>query len=992
MRRVLKKGPAAVEAMAVILPNELAALEGSGAHIRNKGIERIVQSYADLFEEPTGLPPSRKGNDHRITITADNKPAFRNPFKLGPGESVELRKQLEALLEKKHIRPSSSSYGAPVLLVRKKDGSLRLCIDYRGLNAITERDRYPLPHIDSILDRVGKAKCFSKMDLHSGFYQLRMEEKDVHKTAFVTHEGAFEWLVMPMGLTNAPASFQRLMNRVLAPHRAYAVVYLDDVLVFSDSEEEHATHLQAVLEALRLNNLRLSAKKCIFATAYVGFLGHELGGGKIGMEKGKIEAISTWEVPHTQKQLQAFLGFVNFYRQHVRNFAQIAAPLTDLQGRGDNKGGNKFTMTAGAIAAFHKLRQAMMSAPVLHAIDPHSPFVVYTDASDVAVGAVLHQVVGGEEVCVAFASRKLHDAETRYPARDKELLGVVSALRQWRHYLLGRKFTLHTDHESLQYLTTMDISGRKGRLARWAEELADYDFDLHYIKGKNNIADALTRAPQMMTSTPAAVAIITEAQVHVAGATLGDLERDAYFGPVVRALRGEETTPAIQLRAQRFELAANGLQLLDQDANGTPHKRCCVAGEAHQLALIREHHDTPSAGHPGSERTFASLWPHFFWPRMSKAIKRYVQQCDSCQTTKGATTSAPLHPIDTPPAPGHTLTLDFLEVPMSNHGNDYILTVVDKFSKLLKVAATKKTVTAEQAAELLLSMVLPTFGRLPVALISDRDPRFTESDLWQALWTKLDVACKMTTAHRPQADGQSERANRQVIEYLRHYCNTAGSDWDSPLALAQLEFALNSKVSSATQTSALELHLGRAPIPPAALGASDQGAGTDTQTPLEEKWARAREAMEEARERMVREQGKGEQRVHFQVGDLALLHSRNYPQHRQHKLSAPFLGPFKVKRVLSDLTVELDLPDRLRGIHPVINVDQLKRYLQPTPTAPTPATPPNTASPTPPRTITQLVDERVFRGRRQFLARWASEPSSNDTCHGYAVSMYLLSA
>jgi hypothetical protein len=365
---------------------------------------------------------------------------------------------------------------------------------------------------------------------------------------------------------------------------------------------------------------------------------------------------------------------------------------------------------------------------------------------------------------------------------------------------------------------------------------------------------------------------------------------------------------------------------------------------------------------------------------MNKAIKRFVSQCDSCQRIKAS--NRPRHaiqPVEVPCAPGEVLSLDFLEVPQSLRGHNYILTICDKFTKLVKIRATTKEITAEGAAELVLTTILPTFGRLPSALVSDRDPRFT-AELWTSLWRSLQVDLRMTTAHRPQGDGQTERANRQILEYLRHYVNVAGSDWDLPVHLAQLEFAINSKVSSATGVSPLELHLGRPPVPPAALGQrTESAAGPDAS--VQSKWRLARDAMHEAGDRMMSDQGAKSttpaQRV--TAGDKVLLHLRNYPQFRAHKLTAPYIGPFVVKGVPSLTTVELDIPKRFR-IHKVINIDQLKRYNEGEGHVQKPPPPPlKDAQGRDMFIIDRILMQRKYRNRQQYLVRWAGYGPGDDS-------------
>ena len=970
MRRLLKKR-GQLEYISIVIPKAMEGTPTLSTKVPNE-LEGILKKHAQLFEEPTMLPPQRPNFDHRIVLEPDSKPAYRNYVRLGVEETDELAKQLEALLEKGYIQASASPYGAPALFVKKKDGGLRMCLDYRGLNNITTKDKYPLPNISDILDRVATAKVFSKMDLRAGYHQVRMASEDIYKTAFVTHMGAYEWKVLPMGLTNAPATFQRLMNSTLAPHRGNCVVYLDDILVFSNNIEEHKLHLSAVLESLQQAKLKVHAGKSEFGKSEVSFLGHVVGHGMLGMELGKIEAVRDWKLPTTKKQLQSFLGFANFYRTHVERFSHIAAPLTNLLEKADVRGG--IVCGEKETTAFQQLKSALITAPLLHGIVPAAHKVLFVDASDEAVGAVLHQInTMGEQVPVAFGSRKLTKVERRYPTRDKELLALMFALRQWRHHLLGRNFTVYSDHESLRYLLTMDISGRKDRLARWSEELASYDFDLKHVKGTLNIADALSRlehpTPAEPISTTSVSAVTSKAAMtphEVQGTSIGDMAKDAFFGPIVRALEGRGSASAtVEHRTQRFRLQEGHLYLVGMDSNNMDTLRCCVAGAKQQSLLLKEYHDSESAGHPGVDRTLVALSRHFFWPRMHSAIKRYVRECASCQQTKGRTTAMPPQPIPVPPGPGHTLSLDFMELPLSTSARNSVLVIVDKFSKLVKIVPTTVNATAEETADIVFSVALTTFGRLPAALISDRDARFT-SELWQQVWKSYSTRLHLTTAHRPQADGQTERANRQVLEHLRHYCNQEGADWDKPRRLAQVEFALNAHASETTGTSAFELLTGRAAIAPIATGVQhvEKAAGTSITPAMHEARTRlARDNMEAAGDRMVAANGDGNTiKERFKIDDKVLLHTRNYPNRRAHKLQPPYIGPFRVIEVLSQRTVRLQLPDHYR-IHPVINVDQLKRFQEL-------AVPTEGGVEGDSLTIEKIVDAKVVRGKRQYLVRW----------------------
>ena len=396
----------------------------------------------------------------------------------------ELRTQLEELAEKGYIRNSTSPWGAPVLFVKKHDGSLRLCIDYRQLNRVTVKNKYPLPRIDELFDQLGGSQFYSKIDLRSGYHQLKIREEDIPKTAFQTRYGHFEFLVMPFGLTNAPATFMDLMNRVFRPYLdQFVIVFIDDILVYSKTWEEHAQHLRIVLQTLREHQLYAKKEKCDFWLTEVKFLGHVISGQGISVDPSKVETVLQWERPKNVAEIRSFLGLAGYYRRFVKDFSSIAAPLTRL-----TKKEVRFEWDAGCEHAFQELKVRLTSAPILTIPNTEEPYEVYSDASGVGLGCVLMQ--GGH--VVAYASRQLRPHERNYPTHDLELAAVIFALKIWRCYLYGAMFQVFSDHKSLKYLFTQKDLNLRQR--RWVEYMEDYDFTLQNHPGKANVvADALSR-------------------------------------------------------------------------------------------------------------------------------------------------------------------------------------------------------------------------------------------------------------------------------------------------------------------------------------------------------------------------------------------------------------------------------------------------------------------------------------------------------------------
>ncbi|GJU26812.1 putative reverse transcriptase domain-containing protein [Tanacetum coccineum] len=444
----------------------------------------IVREFPEVFpEDLPGLPPARQV-EFQIDLVPGAAPVARAPYRLAPAEMQELSTQLQELSDKGFIRPSSSPWGAPVLFVKKKDGSFRMCIDYRELNKLTVKNRYPLPRIDDLFDQLQGSRVYSKIDLRSGYHQLRVHEEDISKTAFKTRYGHYEFQVMPFGLTNAPTVFMDLMNRVCKPYLdRFVIVFIDDILIYSKSRKEHEGHLKLILNLLKKEELYAKFSKCEFWLSKVQFLGHVIDSEGIHVDPAKIKAIKDWASPKTPTEIRQFLGLAGYYRRFIKGFSKIARPMTKLTQKSV-----KFEWGEKAEAAFQLLKQKLCSAPILALPKGSENFVVYCDASHKGLGAVLMQ----REKVIAYASRQLKVHEKNYTTHDLELGAVVFALKMWRHYLYGTKCVVFTDHKSLQHI--LDQKELNMRQRRWLELLSDYDCEIRYHPGKANVeADALSR-------------------------------------------------------------------------------------------------------------------------------------------------------------------------------------------------------------------------------------------------------------------------------------------------------------------------------------------------------------------------------------------------------------------------------------------------------------------------------------------------------------------
>ncbi|GJS34396.1 reverse transcriptase domain-containing protein [Tanacetum coccineum] len=525
-----------------------------------------------------------------------------------PSEMQELSGQLQELQDKGFIRPSHSPWGAPVLFVKKKDGSFRMCIDYRELNKLTVKNRYPLPRIDDLFDQLQGSRYFSKIDLRSGYHQLRVHEEDIPKTAFRTRYGHFEFTVMPFGLTNAPAVFMDLMNRVCKPYLdKFVIVFIDDILIYSKSKEEHEGHLRLVLELLRREKLYAKFSKCEFWLQEVHFLGHVINQGGIHVDPGKIKAVKNWEAPTSPAGVRSFLGLAGYYRRFIANFFRIAKPLTLLTQK--NK---KYVWGAEQEEAFQLLKSKLCDAPILSLPNGVEDFVVYCDASNQGLGCVLIQI----NKVIAYASRQLKIHEKNYTTHDLELGAVVFALKFWRHYLYGTKSVIYTDHKSLQHI--FDQKELNMHQTRWIELFSDYECEIRYHPGKANVvADALSRKERVKPKQVWAMAMTIHSRVK----------------GMILAAQGEafdqENVMNERLHGldQQMERKRDG-SLYFMDRIWVP----LVGGV--RTVIMDEAHKSRYSVHPGADKMYYDLRDMYWWPGMKRDIATYVSECLTCAKVK----------------------------------------------------------------------------------------------------------------------------------------------------------------------------------------------------------------------------------------------------------------------------------------------------------------------------------------------------------------------
>ena len=874
-------------------------------------LSSVPEVYHDLGEafskERARILPPHRPYDCAIELRPDSRLPVSRLYNLAPPEKAAMETYIAECLAEGLIRPSRSPVAAGFFFVKKKDGTLRPCIDYRELNAITIRNTYPLPLMSSNFEPLLGATVFTKLDLRNAYHLVRIREGDEWKTAFKTPRGHYEYRVMPFGLTNAPSVFQNMMNDLLRDMLdIFVVLYLDDILVFSRNIEEHIQHVRLVIQRLLENRLFIKAEKCTFHAPSVEFLGLIVEGGQTRPDPKKIQAVVEWNEPTTRKQLQSFLGFANFYRRFIRDYSRVAAPLTAL-----TSSLRPFVWTPAASTAFADLKRRFTSAPVLVNPDPSRPFIVEVDASDTGIGGVLSQRSADQKLhpC-AFYSRRYTSAEANYDIGNRELLAVVEAFQEWRHWLEAatHPVTVWSDHKNLTYIR----SARRltSRQARWALFLGRFNCTITFRPGSRNAkADSLSRLHAVEEEPTAPDTILPSSRV---------------IGVV------STNVEAVVRRAQRTQ----------PDPRTGPPGRLFVP-DAVRTEVMQWGHASRYACHPGARRTLSFLRRRFWWPTMVADVREFVSACATCARSKAShrPPSGLLQPLPVPSRPWSHLAVDFVTGLPPSQGNTVILTIVDRFSKSVRLLALGGLPTAEETAELLTIHVFRLYG-LPVDVVSDRGSQFT-SKVWRAFCAGVGATVSLSSGYHPQSNGQAERANQSLESALRCMSSLHPSSWSKDLPW--VEYSLNAMVNDSTGRSPFECSLGYQP--PLLHAQETEASVPSVQAHLQRchrVWSSVRSALLRASARATRSANRRRTPAPvYQVGQMVWLSTADLPLNvSSRKLASRYIGPYAIDRIINPAAVRLVLPHSLRRIHPVFHVSRVKPHVTSDLVPPAPAPPP----------------------------------------------------
>jgi hypothetical protein len=905
--------------------------------------EEFLCKYSEVFSKEKSDIGLCEMDAHQINLS-QQKVVKKAPYRVSPEKQVLMHQEVETMLSAGIIERSKSPWCAPVVLAKKKDGSTRFCIDFRGLNAITVPDAQPMPNIQGLL-QLTEASWFCTLDLRSGFWQVPMRAADKEKTAFaVPGKGLFHFTRMPFGLINASATFQRLMERVLEglPSNSFKV-YIDDVLICGNTFEELMEHLHLVFVRLREANLKVAAKKCRFFQRRVEYLGHVVSGEGIAAREDKLSTIQNWPRPTNQSELRSFLGLCSYYRKFVKGFADISAPLHAVAA-----GKGKLLWLKEAERAFCQLKERLTLPPVMTYFKPDATLILDCDASNVACGAVLQQEEEGGLKVLGYYSACFSKEERNYCVTRRELLAIVKGCRHFREFLVGKCVKVRTDHSSLAWLQS--CKDPDGQFARWTEELAQYKLDVTYRDGrKHQNADAMSRRPcggtcskclnaEKNLNQPEAMVALVSLQVPTNGEESWDtrirqsLEKDVGLREL-RVTVSEGVKPRteswvgcaaeVQALYAQWELlrVENGIVYRTANWHGVDVKQMYVP-PAVRWDILKSLHDNPEAGHLGQARTLERARERYFWPGMKKEIRWWIASCHACRARQGPP-NAPRAPMQTMPTgfPMQRVAFDILgPLTTTTKGNRYILVLKDYFTKWVEAYPI-----AEQSATTVAKIIVNEFVArhgVPLEMHSDQGPNF-ESHVCHAMWELLGVKKTRTTPLHPQSDGMVERWNRTILDILSKYVKTDQSNWDECLPMALL--AYRSSIHASTNVTPARALYGREIRLPRDL---EYGCATEKVQEYPGYIQELSECLERTHEfarRRLELCGAAQKTFYdrkaaadkIEVGEKVWLHAPTIKRGYSPKLGSPWCGPWVIKSRPTDViyTIIRNNSQQIRTVH-----------------------------------------------------------------------------
>ena len=920
----------------------------------HQDVAKLLIEFQDVFSKGDNDIGRTNDVEHSID-TGSQHPIRQRPRKHPLGQRTEIKRQVSELLDKGLIEPTDSPWASNIVLVRKKDGTQRFCVDYRQLNVATIKDAYPLPRIDETLDALSGASWFSTLDLASGYWQVGLDHDAKQKSAFLADGGLYAWNVMPFGLCNAPATFERLMDKVLRGlHWETLLVYLDDVIVFGSSVPEELARLKQVFQRLRQANLKLKPKKCHLFKTKVSYLGHEVSNLGVSTQTEKTEAIENWPTPTNVKEVRSFLGLASYYRRFVKDFATIAKPLHQLT---EKKRAGRFEWSPVCQSAFDELKHRLTSTPILAYPSLEGELILDTDASKDGIGGVLSQVHDGHERVIAYGSKVLNKAEQNYCVTRRELLAVVTYLKHFKQYLYGRHVKVRTDHGALRWLT--NFKQPEGQLARWLEVVSEYDIEIVHRAGRSHAnADALSRRPCTQCGRENESELETDEtnfgrtcviqlsedgnDVEIRKAQLDDPSLRSVIEALERGTKPtkEEMSP-LSFRTKVLLGHWGQLHLCNgvlyrkwesEDSRITRDRLVLPKQKVHEV--LEELHSGTFGGHLGSTKTLKNVQYRYYWVGMKEDVRSFIRQCTACckRKTHGKKRKAPLQQRRSG-SPMERIALDILgPLPLTYDGNRYILVVADYYTKFVEAYAIPDE-QAQTVAQKLVEEFVCRYG-VPKEIHSDQGRNF-ESNLFKEVCKLIGAKKTRTTPNNPKSDGMVERFNRTLLSILVTMIDPVErqQDWDRYIPFATA--AYRSTVHETTQETPNMMMFGREVNHPLdlTLNQSTPELSTDYAAELRNRMEDIHTRVTLQTDKNLRRQKKNYDRhtIHekFSKGQFVWLRNDFRRKGVSPKLTNRWEGPFKVITRLSDVTYRIQLTPRSKP--KIVHFDRLKPFEGPNP-------------------------------------------------------------
>ena len=941
-------------------------------------LEELLAQNGDLFAKSD----CDLGTTDLVKVkidTGDHPPIKQNPYRLPFSQRKVVEEQIDEMLKAGIIEPSRSPWASPIVMVKKKDGTQRFCVDLRKVNKVAKSYSHPLPRIDDLLASLGGSQYFTCLDLKSGYWQIAMDEESKEKTAFTCFLGLNQFRVMPFGLNCAPSYFSELMNKVLSGiQHKFTLAYLDDIIIYSKTFDEHIEHIKAVFSRLRAAGLKLKMSKCEFLKREVNYLGHLVSASGIKPDPQKVSAIQNLGAPSTVKDVRSFIGMCSYYRRFIPNFAKIAKPLTEL-----TKKNRRFDWSDQCQTAFETLRTTLTTAPILAYPDINKPYILYTDASDYAIGAALVQDTATGERVIQYLSHQLNETQQRWPVIEKEGYAIIYSVQKFRHYLYGSKFTVMTDHKPLKHLFTSEM--RNARVQRWAIILEEYGCDVEYVSGsKNVVADCLSRLGPTVANEGAS-----------------GMTSESFGGPADYAVRGQEgggqqcsedeemnevcgvnvinsdKAPAVRLESKlptqmceketkekfkeflenhsdfqsaqaqdpeiqrliniladsnhamhgeisRVYVLEDGLlyRITEPDKNMNYAGMQLVIPKFFQLPVIEEVHSGYFGGHLGIDKTYDKIRTRYYWSGMYKDVVQFLKTCVACNMRKLKRRRPPLQEMQIPKYPFEQIAIDTSgPFPESYNGNRYIINVIDMFSGWPESFATRSK-SAETVAKILMEHIIPRHA-CPRVIVSDNGTEFCNAVIDQ-ISAFFNIKHIRTSVYHPQSNGKCERYNRVQNDMLAKLVDRFQRDWDAkiPAILSAYRTAKN----ESTQFSPFYVLYGRDPVLPAdtLLSPKYKYQGDEYVPTMLENLHSAHHHVQynlaRSHDRNREYYDRKAKPVKIKVGDM--VYFRDPSGTSQSKLGSNWQPFFRVIKALSNVTFVIK--NQLSGGTKVVNAQNLR--------------------------------------------------------------------